>query len=381
MPILGAYHGISIGCFAGNTIAAHAGCRGTGPRSLRANTDAAAARLPGHVLRHVHGILGHPDRLVVARRDPSRPLGLGRRDSLGADLLSDRRSDRDPIVGIPVARARHPYPVRRVGGRFYARQHHVRHLYFDRRHDRVAGAAGIHRRRHGADGVRLGLPDLPGPAAKIHRAGGRPDRDLGADHRPHGRRLPDRRLFVALAVLHQRRARHHRQRVDVPPDRFRQARFRDAQKFRLDRADLHGGLSRRAGIRARGRPALRMARRRHDLCGRHRVRGLGRGLLCPRAHRSRADRRSTRLRQPQFRGWQPVLLRDRHRPLRADLSLPGLSGAGARLRRADDRRDHVRLRPGDVRHRADRRPARSKGSIRASCWSPASCSSPSAPGR
>ena len=27
----------------------------------------------------------------------------------------------------------------------------------DRRHDRVARAAGIHRRRHGADGVRLGL--------------------------------------------------------------------------------------------------------------------------------------------------------------------------------------------------------------------------------
>ena len=33
---------------------------------------------------------------------------------------------------------------------------------------------------------------------------------------------------------------------------------------------------------------------------------------------------------------------------------------------ADDRRDHVRLRPGDVRHRADRRPAQSRSSIRAS---------------
>ena len=56
---------------------------------------------------------------------------------------------------------------------------------------------------------------------------------LGADHRPDGRRLPDRRLFVALAVLHQCRARHHRQRVDVPPGRFRPARFRAAGKFRL----------------------------------------------------------------------------------------------------------------------------------------------------
>ena len=83
-------------------------------------------------------------------------------------------------------------------------------LDFDRQHDRVAGDAGIHRRRHGADGVRLGLSDLPGPAAEIHRAGGRPDRDLGADHRPDGRRLSDRRLFVALAVFHQCRARHRR---------------------------------------------------------------------------------------------------------------------------------------------------------------------------
>ncbi len=40
--------------------------------------------------------------------------------------------------------------------------------------------------------------------------------------------------------------------------------------------------------------------------------------------------------------------------------LSGLSRPGARLRCADDRRDHVRLRPGDVFHRADRRPARER---------------------
>ncbi len=41
-------------------------------------------------------------------------------------------------------------------------------------HDRVARAAGIYRRRHGADRVRLGLRHLPGPTAEIRRAGGRP---------------------------------------------------------------------------------------------------------------------------------------------------------------------------------------------------------------
>ena len=34
------------------------------------------------------------------------------RDHLGADVLSDRRGDHDPAVGLSVARARHAHPVR-----------------------------------------------------------------------------------------------------------------------------------------------------------------------------------------------------------------------------------------------------------------------------
>ena len=51
-----------------------------------------------------------------------------------------------------------------------------------------------------------------------------------------------------------------------------------------------------------------------------RLGAVGRGVFRARADRARADRRFARLRQPQFRGRQPVLLRARHRALRPDLS-------------------------------------------------------------
>ena len=69
----------------------------------------------------------------------------------------------------------------------------------------------------------------------------------------------------------------------------------------------------------------------------------------------RAHRRPARLLRPQLRGRLHLQLRPRHRPLRPDLPLPGLSRAGARLLGAADRRDDVRLGPLHVRHRADRR--------------------------
>ena len=60
--------------------------------------------------------------------------------------------------------------------------------------------------------------------------------------------------------------------------------------------------------------------------------------------------------RPQLRARQHVLVRARHRALRPDLSVSGLSRADPRLQRADGRRDHVHLRRRDVRERADRRP-------------------------
>ena len=178
----------------------------------RRHSAAPADRLPRHVLRHVHGVPRHPDRVVVAQRYSGRPVGFGRRNSLGADGLFDRRGDRDSAVGLPVARARHAHSVRDLRRRLHAGERDVRHQLLDRQHDRVARAAGIHRRRHGADRVRLGLCHLSGTAAEIRRAGGRPDRDAGADHRTDGRRLSDRHLLLALAVFHQCRAWHRRHR-------------------------------------------------------------------------------------------------------------------------------------------------------------------------
>ena len=52
-------------------------------------------------------------------RDPGRPVGKLQRDLLGPDLLPDRRSDRDPAVRIPVARARHPLAVRDLRRRLH----------------------------------------------------------------------------------------------------------------------------------------------------------------------------------------------------------------------------------------------------------------------
>ena len=77
--------------------------------------------------------------------------------------------------------------------------------------------------------------------------------------------------------------------------------------------------------------------------------------------RAGADRRHQDLHRPQFRRRLPDLVLRRHRPLRPDLHLSALSRRSARLQRADDRRDHVRLWHHHVPHRADRRPADGEG--------------------
>ena len=85
--------------------------------------------------------------------------------------------------------------------------------------------------------------------------------------------------------------------------------------------------------------------------------GLRGDLLRSRFDGEKSDRRSSRLSRPQLRVRQHLFVRARHRPLRPDLSLSGLSRPDPRLRRADDREDHVRVGRGDVCHRAARRPA------------------------
>ncbi len=133
--------------------------------------------------------------------------GLRQRDHLGADRLPDRRGGDDPAVGLPVARARHAHPVRHLGGRLHGREPDVRALHHHQRDDRLAGRPGLHRRRHDPDRVRHRLHHLPALAHEPRHADDRPGRDAGADHRPDGRRLSDRCALLALAVLHQHRAR------------------------------------------------------------------------------------------------------------------------------------------------------------------------------
>ena len=216
------------------------------------------------------------------------------------------------------------------------------------------------------DRVRLRLHDLPALAHDRDHADHRARGDAGADHRPDRRRLSRPSVLLALAVLHQHRARHRRHHRGDHADRFRPARSQAVRAVRLGRPHLHGDVSRRARIRARGRAALRLVRGFDDRARSRWCRPPPPSVFFLRVLTARAaDRRSARLRRSQFRRRQRVLVRARHRALRPDLPLSDLSRPGPRLQRADDRRDHVRVRRRDVLLRADRRPAGDAGSIRA----------------
>ena len=186
----------------------------------------------------------------------------------------------------------------------------------------------------------------------------RPGRNAGADHRPDGRRLHHRRAVMALAVLHQRRARrrHHRRRAGA--GRFRSAEFRAARSLRLVRPDRDG-----RDFSARSNTCWRKGRNMNG-CRTLRWRSAPRSASISAiaffyrvltAEEPIVD--ITSLHRPQFRGRLPDFVLRRHRPLRPDLYLSALSRRGARLQRADDRRDHVRLRRDHVPDGADRRAA------------------------
>ena len=267
----------------------------------------------------------HPDRVGIALRDPGRAGGFARRDFLGADLLPDRRGGRHSAVGLSLPGARNTLHVRGLRRRLHRREPDVRLHLLDERDDLLARRPGLHRRRHGSDRVRLHLHDLSALQAGHDRSHDRAHRHAGADHRPDDRRLPHRRAVVALAVLHQCRARHRGQRAHVRPHRLRPAGPVAVQAFRLVGAWLHGGLPGHARIRAGGGAALRLVRRPHHRALSRGLGPLGGGLLRPRAHGTFPDRRPQGLCRPQLRARQHVLIRARHRALRADLPGPGLS--------------------------------------------------------
>ena len=130
----------------------------------RARRSASRPRLSGDVLRHVHGVSRHPGGVGVAVGNPGRACRFQRRDHLGADVVPDGRSGRDSTLRLPLARARHARHVchRRRG--LHRRQPDVRAVVVDGPDDRLARDPGFHRRRHGADGLRLRLFHFPAPA-------------------------------------------------------------------------------------------------------------------------------------------------------------------------------------------------------------------------
>ena len=162
----------------------------------------------------------------------------------------------------------------------------------DRRHDHLARAAGLHRRRHDPDRVRLGLHDLSALEAADRRADHRPGRDARADHRPDRRRLSHRSVLLALAVSGQHPPGDHGDGRRLVADRLRQVGLFAADALRLDRPGRDGRVSRRDRICAGGR-ALEglVGERAGHLCDRRLRTGSGRVLLA-RVHRASADRRS-----------------------------------------------------------------------------------------
>ena len=154
------------------------------------------------------------------------------------------------------------------------------------------------------------------------------------------------------------------------------------EQLRLGGPDLHGGLPRRARIRARGRPAQRLVRRRHDAVARRRLGAVGASLFFWRVLTgARADRRPARPSPTATsRSARCSPSCSASASTASPISIPVYLGADPRLQRADDRRDDVRLGRRHVPHRAHRRPAHAEGRPAPHADGRLRAASPSAPG-
>ena len=182
-------------------------------------------------------------------------------DQLGADRLSDRRDHHDPAVGLADPRVLDPLAVHRFRRRLHRREHAVRARLEHRKHDRVPRASGHAGRVDDPDRLHLDLSLFPGSAARLFGRRGRRHRLGRADARTRHRRLHHRHTGLALAFLHQRRARHGHIDPGAPPREDRQAGSLVAQGRRLSRHHPLGDDARDPGICARGRVAVELVRR------------------------------------------------------------------------------------------------------------------------
>ena len=83
--------------------------------------------------------------------------------------VSHRRSGDDPALGFPLARVFRHAHFHHLRRRLHAHELHVRPRKLDRRDDHLAGNAGLHRRRHDSDRLRLGLHHFPALEAALSR--------------------------------------------------------------------------------------------------------------------------------------------------------------------------------------------------------------------
>ncbi len=210
---------------------------------------------PDHRLRHGR----HPDagagfdhRQRGAAIYAGQPVGDLRPDHLGADQLRHRRRHHDRagrLAGQPV---RPQEPVHHLPGRLHHRLDAVRRGAVADPDGAVPAAAGRVRRRPGAAVAGDHAGHLPAGKTRPGDGDLGHGRDGRADPGPDPRRLPHRRLQLALGVLRQPAVRHP---GDHRPDAVHaegQRQFRPA--LRLDRLRRAGAGHRRLPDDARPRP-------------------------------------------------------------------------------------------------------------------------------
>jgi hypothetical protein len=169
--------------------------------------DPGAARQPHHDHRlgdagDDHDGAGHHDRQRRPAAHGRISLGLGRPDHLGPDLLHHRHRDHDPDDRLAGGSAGHQAGVRHLDHRLLGRFGPVRRGPEPRADRPLPRAAGYVRRGDGSS--------VPGRTSRhLSARGARPGHGgLGnghhgrPDYRPGARRLADRRLLLALGVLH-----------------------------------------------------------------------------------------------------------------------------------------------------------------------------------
>ena len=135
-----------------------------GPAAARSPAEITPRRMLGFVAMCVGMFMAILDIQIVSSSLAEIQAGLSASvvgGVVGADRLSHRRDRDDPAFGLPRPRALDPLSLRDRRRRLRDHLDRLLDRQFDRRDDRLARTAGLHRRRHDPVGVRGRLHDLP----------------------------------------------------------------------------------------------------------------------------------------------------------------------------------------------------------------------------